>query len=380
MREHRELVIIGAGPAGMAAAATAAAHGLEPLLIDEQPEPGGQIYRAIGSTPLQDRQLLGSDYWYGKQLTSILRDARIDYRPGHVVWQLTKNREIGILAHEKTFFLEANHIILATGAQERPFPIHGWTLPGVMGAGAAQILLKASGIVPESPVVLAGSGPLLYLVAVQYQRVGVPIAALLETTPRANHRRAFSYWSGALRGFRYLQKGLSLLREIKRGGVRHVTRVNALYAEGERQLERVYWKTWDAPDRWQSLASNTLLLHQGVIPNIQITRALGVKHDWDEQQLCWRPQLNEWGECDVAGIHVAGDGGGIGGAKAAEISGRISALNVLESLGYIDAQRRDQEAAPLRRQRNREAAVRPFLDALYRPAEQWRQPADDIVV
>jgi bacterioferritin-associated ferredoxin len=117
-----------------------------------------------------------------------------------------------------------------------------------------------------------------------------------------------------------------------------------------------------------------------VVPNIQITRALGVKHDWDEQQLCWRPQLSEWGECDVAGVHVAGDGGGIGGAKAAEISGRISALNVLESLGYIDTHRRDQEAAPWRRQRNREAAVRPFLDALYRPADQWRQPADDTVV
>ncbi|MGE9115736.1 FAD/NAD(P)-binding oxidoreductase, partial [Escherichia coli] len=80
--------------------------------------------------------------------------------------------------------------ILATGAQERPFPIPGWTLPGVMTAGAAQILLKTSGVVPDGEIVLAGCGPLLWLLAAQYLRANAKIACVLDTTPRSNWTKA----------------------------------------------------------------------------------------------------------------------------------------------------------------------------------------------
>lgn len=380
MKQNHPLVIIGAGPAGLAAAATASERGLECVLLDEQPQPGGQIYRAVTSTPCRDHALLGADYWHGEHLTDVLRESRVDYRPGHMVWQLTRDREIGVLADDRTYFIDAEQVILATGAQERAFPIEGWTLPGVMGAGAAQILLKSSGVVPEAPVLLAGSGPLLYLVAAQYHRAGVPIAALLETTSRNNYRQAIRHAGGALRGARYLLKGWGLIREIRRAGIQHIRNVTSLRAEGDEKLAQVSWQTASRPKQWKSLAAETLLLHQGVVPNIQITRALDMPHDWNKRQLCWQPRIDGWGEGEVAGIRVAGDGGGIGGAKAAELSGRLCAFGALAALDRIDISRRDAESAALRRQLNHEMAIRPFLDALYRPADHWRRPANHVVV
>ena len=160
-----ELGIIGAGPAGMAAAVLAAELGLETVLIDEQPAPGGQIYRAIeGAEP---NTPLGPDYLVGRPLVTALRASNVDYRSGTTLWHLDPEGTLFLETGGRIETVTARRILLATGALERPVPIPGWTLPGVMTAGAAQILLKSSGLVPEGRVVLAGQGPLLYLVAAQ---------------------------------------------------------------------------------------------------------------------------------------------------------------------------------------------------------------------
>ena len=110
--------------------------------------------------------------------------------PGATVWSVTRDREIGISIGGEARILRAERIILATGALERPFPIPGWTLPGVMTAGAAQILLKSSGLLPEGRVVLAGGGPLLWLLAWQYLNAGKVPDLILDTTPARNRRGA----------------------------------------------------------------------------------------------------------------------------------------------------------------------------------------------
>ena len=154
-----EFAIVGAGPAGMAAAALAAELGLDTMLIDEQPAPGGQIYRgverAVAGTPL------GADYLAGRRLVEGLRAAaRLDYRPKTTLWHLDPDGTLYLAAPGGASAVTARRVLLATGAIERPVPIPGWTLPGVMTAGAAQILLKGSDLVPEGRVVLAGQGPL----------------------------------------------------------------------------------------------------------------------------------------------------------------------------------------------------------------------------
>ncbi|MCG7601132.1 FAD-dependent oxidoreductase [Halomonas sp. McH1-25] len=374
-----DLVILGSGPAGMAAAMTAAQHGLSPIVIDEQPAPGGQVYRAIETTPVNDRRVLGQDYWSGETLAKGLHHQNIDYQPNTSVWQLTRQRDIGLLHHEAASMIRARRVILATGAMERPFPIPGWTLPGVMTAGSAQILLKSSGVVPNAPAVMAGSGPLLFLLAAQYLRAGVPIAALLDTTPRGRYRKALPYLPAAVRNIPTLTKGLGLLQELRRAGVRHIKYVSALRAEGDNQLERIRWQT-DGQDTWESLETSTLLLHQGVVPNTQITRALHCEHDWNEQQLAWHPRLDEWLMTDVEGIAVAGDGGGIVGAQAAAIQGQLAGLGAAIALGKVKSDEGNRQAAQLRQKLARETSIRPFLDVMYQPALQWRLPSDDTLV
>src|SRR5438552_14575655 len=193
-----EFAIIGAGPAGMAAAVLAGELGLDTVLVDEQSSPGGQIYRAIEraapDTPL------GPDYLAGRPLAAALRASRVDYRPNTTLWHLDTDGTLFLENAGRTETMTARRVLLATGAIERPVPIPGWTLPGVMTAGAAQTLLKTADLVPEGRVVLAGQGPLLYLAAVQLARAGAPPLALLETTPHANYHAAVRQLAGAWAG------------------------------------------------------------------------------------------------------------------------------------------------------------------------------------
>jgi len=166
----------------MAAAQAAAAQGVEVALVDEQPRPGGQIYRNVDSSPLKRLDLLGKDYQFGSHQVRAFRQAAIEYIPETSVWYLDRSRQLGLLRLGVHRRIDAQSIVIASGAQERPMPIHGWQLPGVMSAGAGQILLKSAAMVPRKPPILAGSGPLLILLAWQYLRAGIGIGAIVALT------------------------------------------------------------------------------------------------------------------------------------------------------------------------------------------------------
>ena len=366
-----ELAIIGAGPAGMAAAVLADELGLETVLIDEQGSPGGQMYRAIERA--EPGTPLGSDYLAGWPLVAALRASRVDYRPSTTLWHVDPEGALFLETAGRSETVTARRVLLATGALERPVPIPGWTLPAVMTAGAAQILLKSSGLVPEGRVVLAGQGPLLYLVAAQLARAGAAPVALFETAPLENYLAAIRPLAGLWAGRRRLIKGLGLISAVKRAGVRIRRGVRGLRAVGQRRLERVAWEDGE-------LAADYLLLHEGIIPNVQVSLALQLRHEWDEAQLCWRPSLDAWGQTSLPNIAVAGDGGGILGTDAAVLSGRLAALDAAMWLGHIGAAERDRRAAPIRAPLDRERALRPFLDRLYRPSRSVMVPAEDEVI
>jgi len=134
------VAIVGAGPAGMAAATLAADLGLEVVLIDRQPHPGGQIYRATGAISPDRRLLPGDEYAHGGSLLDALSRSGARFVAGATVVSVARGEagiEIGLAVERKPATIVASKLILATGAQERPFPIPGWTLPGVMSAGAA---------------------------------------------------------------------------------------------------------------------------------------------------------------------------------------------------------------------------------------------------
>jgi len=366
-----ELAIVGAGPAGMAAAVLAAELGLETGLIDEQASPGGQIYRGIERS--QPNSPLGPDYHAGRPLAAALRESRVEYRPGTTLWHVDPEGALYLESGGRTEMLTARRILLATGAFERPVPIPGWKLPGIMGAGAAQILLKTGDLVPEGRVVLAGQGPLLYLFAAQLARAGAPPVALFETTPPENYLGAARLGGGLWSGRRMLLKGLRLMLAVKRARIPIRRAVRGLRALGGRNFERIAWEGGE-------LAADHLFLHEGVIPNVQVSLALQLRHEWDEGQLCWRPALDPWGQTSLANIFIVGDGGGIAGAEAAALSGRLAALAAAAQLDHIGEAERDRRAVPIRAALDRELALRPFLDRLYRPAQSVLVPAEDEVI
>ena len=374
-----DLIVIGAGPAGMAAATEAAGLGLSVTVLDEQTAAGGQIYRAVTGAGAQRGAVLGQDYLDGAALAGAMQASGVRHLTGAVVWNIEPDAD-GITVtwsqDGRAAQLRAARLILATGALERPVPIPGWTLPGVMTAGAGQILLKASGLVAERAV-LAGSGPLLYLLAAQMVRAGTPPLALVETQGMRDTIRALPHLARGLRGWRTLIKGLGLLAELRRAGVRRITGARDLAVEGQ---DRATALRFAAGGRTQRIACDTVLLHQGVVPNTQASRALRLDHDWLAAQQCFAPRLDAWGETSQPGIFVAGDGAGIAGALAAAEAGRLAACQVAHQLGRIDAAARDARARAPAARLGAERALRPFLDAAYTPAAQVLAPADDTII
>ncbi|WP_137702099.1 FAD/NAD(P)-dependent oxidoreductase [Marimonas lutisalis] len=371
-----DLIVIGAGPAGMAAAAEAGRAGLSVLVLDEQSQPGGQIYRDVERVVPLRGDLLGADYAAGLPLAQGLAEQGVSHLNGAVSWAIEEGGRVMFTRAGRAEQAEGRRILLATGALERPMPVPGWTLPGVMTVGAAQILLKQSGVVPERAV-LAGSGPLIYLTAAQMVRAGVPPLALVETQTRGDALRAARHMGGALRGWRYLLKGLGLMRELKRAGVQRFVGAEALAVMGDDRAEGLRFRRGG---RDHEIACETVLLHHGVVPNTQAARSIGVAHRWDAVQQCFSPVLDEWGRTGVEGVLIAGDGAGIGGAKAAEYAGRLAALQVAEDLGAITAHARDEVARHLRGDLRRERAIRPFLDTAYPPYAGAITPEDATLV
>ena len=139
-------------------------------------------------------------------------------------------------------------------------------------------------------------------------------------------------------------------------------RVGGLRALGGKRVEGV---AFTADGRAGEIAADLLALHEGVVPNTQMTRLIGAEHRWHAVQRCFVPTLDPWGRTSVEGVLVTGDGGGIEGAEAAVARGELAALAVAHELGRIDASTRDRLALPLRRRRARLVALRPFLEALY---------------
>ncbi|MBO89259.1 MAG: FAD/NAD(P)-binding oxidoreductase [Rickettsiales bacterium] len=378
MVETVDLAVIGAGPAGLAAATVASELGLSVILLDEQPAPGGQIYRNIESFDADAfEEYLDEDYSEGRAIAEAFRASDAKYRPNSTVWRIDQDGSIAWTDGSTAQILKAGRIIAATGALERPVPIPGWTLPGVLGVGAAQIMLKSAVMVPDGPTIIAGNGPLIYLVANQLYSAGAEIEAVLETTRFRDYVFAAPYAFSAMRANEYLSRGAKLLQNLKKKGLKVQSAISNLAAHGDRRLQKI---TYTANSLEHEVEANVLLLHQGVVPNVQITRQVEAEHEWYEPQRYWRPKTDPWGTTSIDTLAIAGDGAGIFGAEAAVIAGKLAALETAYRAGQIDKSQRDIQAKPLRREQYRIGSIRPLLDQLYHPSPDILAPANDTLV
>jgi NADPH-dependent 2,4-dienoyl-CoA reductase/sulfur reductase-like enzyme len=372
-----DVLVVGAGPAGMAAAATAAELGLHTVLLDEQPQPGGQIYRNVGHADPRVATLLGPDYTGGRRLIERLARSGAQRQHDTLVWDVERDLTVTALRAGRAVQWRPDRLIGATGALERPTPIPGWTLPGVLNAGAVQVAIKAAGSVPAGPVVLAGAGPLLLLVACQLLDAGATVAGVVETAAPAARRAALRHLPRALGAPGYLAKGLRMLLRLRSAGVPWFRGATELAVRGAARAEALSFR---AAGRPHELAAATVLLHHGVIPNTQLARLLRLEHRWSDAQRAWHTVTDAYGRTSMPGVSMAGDGVAIAGARAAEAAGALAALGAAQALGRIDAGELARRAAPLQRTLAAERRIRPFLDALYEPPGYVLTPADDTIV
>ncbi|MDW8443633.1 MAG: (2Fe-2S)-binding protein [Acetobacteraceae bacterium] len=287
------------------------------------------------------------------------------------MWHLGPDLSLGLAQGDTARLIVARQVILATGAIERPMPLPGWTLPGVMTVGAAQTLLKAQGLVPGGRTILVGSGPLVWQFAAQCLAVGKPPSLILDTTPRGNRQRALRHVAAFLAS-RYAWRGLALLAAVRRR-VPCVAATEGIAIAQEGAGLAVTWPGGCA-------RADLVLLHQGVVPNLQLALAAGCAVSWNAARACFEPQRDCWGRTSVPGIAIAGDAGGIEGAEAAEAAGRLAALGVLAALGAVRAEERDRSARPWLRRRARACRGRAFLDALFLPDRRFRIPEAETVL
>ena len=365
-----DLAVVGAGPAGMAAAIEACRLGLSVAVIDENAAPGGQVFRAAEYAATDPA--LAQDLAPGLALINRFRAAELVYCPGTALWMLDPDTGVLSLSRQgESFELAAERILLATGAMERPVPIPGWTLPGVMSAGAAQIALKTGGIVPSGRVVLAGQGPLMWLLANQLIRAGVK-PVLVETRTQPIISTLFKH-GGFFSGFGQLTKGISLVLGARQAGLRIIQGARHLRADGSTRVQSLRFDGGSEP-------CDTLLLHEGIIPSTHISMAIGLEHFWDPRQLCWRPKLDVFGASSHPRIAIAGDGGEIAGWEAAMASGSLAALDAAVRLGRISAADRNAGGEVFAQALLKARALRPFLDALYTPSQEVLAPPDETTI
>jgi NADPH-dependent 2,4-dienoyl-CoA reductase/sulfur reductase-like enzyme len=382
--KHIDLLVIGAGPAGLGAALLAHDFGLSVLVVDENPQAGGQIYRALLDHSLREpSRILGADYVAGKMLLARFAASGIFHLASTRVWQMGDDHVayLSSLAREAPPEpIEARFIVLATGAQERPFPLPGWTLPDVMSVGGAQILLKTAGLLPPDDTVLIGSGPLSYQFAWQVHQAGGRLQAIIDARGAIAPLPLLGHAVRALRALAPLWRGAQLLADLRRRGTRRIAGAEAIRITGEPQVNGVRYMLRGSAGVEYTLVTSRVLLHAGLMPEINFSSALGCEHFWNHSQSAWQPRCSIWRESSRPDLFIAGDGGGIAGAEAALLSGSIAALEIARRTGKIDEPERDARAGPLFRQWRRKLAFRPFLDALYPPPAECFSPSDETIV
>lgn len=330
-RSPARILIVGAGPAGLRAAEMLAEAGLSPILADEAPRIGGQIYRQPPRVPGFMRtaaQLYGAAAERARDLfvTFDRIRNRIDYRPGSLVYDLIDNRAV-VARDGRSEEIVFDALILATGAMDRIAPAPGWTLPGVYTLGGAQIALKHQGCAVGARVAFVGTGPLLLLAAHQYAKAGAVPAAVVAPS----HFRSFAAAALRLIGMpRELRLGLYWLLDLKRRGVPVLFGHRLSEVVGEESVRAI--KVRNRGEQ-RVIACDAVAIGYGLQSETQLADLAGVRFAFDAARRQWLPETDLLGRAiGRADTYLAGDGAGALGADAAEARGRLAAHALMADL------------------------------------------------
>ncbi len=344
MSASHSLVIVGGGPAGMTAAIEAARAGLNPTLIDEASALGGQVYRQLPEAfHVGNAQELGRDFVRGEQLREEFAAVadRVEVLSNTRVLALWPNREILWATDERSGVIQAERLIIASGAYDRPLPFPGWTLPGVMAAGGVQALLKTMHIRPGRRALVAGTGLLILAVARRLHEAGVEVAAVLDAgeSPWTNEGflEEWSEWS-------FIKDARDHLECLRDASIPLLSSHTVFEAHGSDQVRAASFGAVQ-PATWQPLKEHRhridvdlVVTGFGFVPNTELTELAGCEHHYVPGFGGWVPLRDSQMQTTMPGVFAVGDGAGIGGVLVALEEGRVAGITVAEQAGAIDSE------------------------------------------
>lgn len=342
MKNRKPIVIIGAGPAGMGAAIEAARAGASCILIDEGRFPGGQVYRKTSKEfQVKEKELLTAEQTRGKKLHEELKEVsdKIKILTSTSVLGVWKNLEVMWSSNEASGVIEAEQIIIAIGAYERPVPFPGWTLPGVMTVGGVKSFIKTMFVKPGETALIAGTGPLLISTANKLHDIGVNVLAVLEAgSPSWASPEFINQWGDA----DFAHDIAADLLELKQNNIPILFNHTVFNINGKDEAESVTYGAIN-PGNWKPLEdtaktvnADLIALGFGFVPNTELTELAECKHEF-YPGIGWTVIRDEWMQTNQQGIFAVGDGARISGAIIAEEEGRIAGIKAALNCDAINA-------------------------------------------
>lgn len=325
-----DIAIIGAGPAGLAAAIESAKTGAKVILIDENAQPGGQLFKQI-------HKFFGSKEHYakirgidiGQKLCNEAKDLGVHLMLNTVAFAIYDDKIIAGMTLNGMMLIKTKCIILALGANENTLAFKGWTKPGVIGAGAAQTMINLYRVLPGKRFLMVGSGNVGLIVSYQLLQAGAKVLAVIEAMSKVG-----GYGVHAAK--------------ISRAGIPILTSHTILEAKGEKEVSSAVICELDEnfnPIKGKEIEIkvDVICLAVGLTPQADLARMAGCRFEYINELGGFMPWHNENMETTIKGIYIAGDTAGIEEASTAIDEGRISGIAAASSLTLINKDKAEEK-------------------------------------
>ncbi len=329
-----DLIIVGAGPSGLSAGIEAAKNGMSVVIFDENAKPGGQLFKQIhkffGS---KEHRAKVRGIKIGEDLLAEAVSLGVEVVLNATVVGLYENKEITVKVNNQISHFKGDSIIIATGASENMVTFDGWTLPGVIGAGAAQTMMNLHGIKPGNKVLMLGSGNVGLVVSFQLAQCGCEVVAVVDAAPKVG--------GYGVHASKVARTGVPfyLSHTIKKAeGTDKVTGVTIAEVDNRFNFIEGTEKHFDV---------DTICVAVGLSPMSQLLNMAGCKMEDNPRRGGVVPVCDEYGATSIDGVFAGGDVSGIEEARSAMIEGRIAGNSAAAYLGFISKEELDSKMGEL---------------------------------
>jgi len=339
-----DVLVVGAGPAGLSVAEICARSGLKVVVVDERAKPGGQFYKQPTAAYFtRDKQIIDSQAAAGKALIDRTLAAGAQLICNAVVWAAEPGPICHVVFDSQKLVFKSKFLVLATGAFEKPQPFPGWTLPGVLTTGAIQTLLRSYGVCPGKRILVAGNGPLNFQVAAEILRAGAKVVAVAEAAPIFQLSRKVAMVRAGLASPSLLVRGYRYIRQLKRAGIPILSpmAVSAVHKDGDEMrvhLTATNAKFQGGTKSVYEFMADTVAIGYGFLPSNELSRMLGCRHQSRADGALFTVR-SETFETSEPGVYQIGDSARTEGAEAAEAQGLIAGMAIIESMNGCVATR-----------------------------------------